>query len=80
MLGVFQGSRKGKARRSTTSYTSPYADPTKEPSPLEGVGECSLIFFVKRKKPWNNGAIKKEKLRGWRTEKKGQRKKQEGRR
>ena len=41
---VYRGSRKGKAGRSTTSYTSPYVDPVEEPLPSEGVGECSLLF------------------------------------
>ena len=40
---VYQGSRKGKAGRSTTSCTSPCTDP-EELSPSEGLEICSLLF------------------------------------
>ena len=43
-IGVYQRSRKWKAGRSETSYTSPCTDPVEEPSPSEGAEECSLFF------------------------------------
>ena len=50
MLAVYLGSHRGKARQFETSCTSPYSNPAKELSPLEGVGECSFCFCEEEEK------------------------------
>ena len=42
-MGEYQGSRKGKARRSVTSREALGVEP-EEPSPSEGLGVRSLLF------------------------------------
>jgi len=57
--GVYQGSRKGKDRRSATSYISPCADP-EELSLSKGLEVHSLLFHeeeeaMERQMHWETG-------------------------
>ena len=77
---MYQGSRKGKARRSTTFCTLPCADLVEEPSPLEGVGERSLLF-CEEEEAMEQWCSKKREVRGVKDrEEVTKEKKQEGRR
>ena len=60
---MYQGSRKGKARRSTTFCTLPCADTAEEPSPSEGVGERSLLFY-EEEEAMEQWCSKKREVRG----------------
>ena len=60
-LGVYQGSRKGKARRFETSCTLPYADPAEKPSLLEGVGELSFLFCEEEEEVMKEQCSRKQK-------------------
>ena len=60
---MYQGSRKGKARRSTTFCTLPCADTAEEPSPSEGVGERSLLF-CEEEEAMEQWCSKKREVRG----------------
>ena len=58
---MYQGSYRGKARQSETSCTSPYVDPTEEPSPSEGVGERSFLFHEEKEEAMKEQCSRKQK-------------------